>query len=91
MKHPFDHLRLRKDVKPCCRDLQNNLRVEEVGHQTYKAQCKVCGRRHFLLTAEKFDIGGALAGLSGRDRQRALHPHAKGDGGPPPGRKIILP
>lgn len=86
MKHPFAFLLQRKDVKLCCRDLVNNLRVEELPQRALKATCKVCGRRHFLMTAEPFELG-----LTTRDLKIAKHPHAKGDGGPPVGRKIILP
>lgn len=89
--HPFEHLKARGDVRPCCLNLERNLHVEEVNDKAYRATCRECGRRHYLMKAEKFEIGGALAALSSRDKKLALHPHARGDGGPTPGRKIILP
>jgi hypothetical protein len=85
MKRPFESLQTRTDVAECCKN-RLNLDGKEIGHLTYKATCKMCGRGHFEMFAEPASLG-----LSIGDQKAAVWPHARGDGGPRPTRRIYLP
>ncbi len=80
----FAYLKDRTDVNHCCKT-GSKFSVSDQGNHVYVGMCGVCGRRHFLMTAEPLALK-----LSTRDKQLANRPHPAGDGGPPPTRKIIL-
>ena len=85
LKEHFKYLKTRADVAPCCRN-GTKLTVEDQGNKVYKARCGICGRGHIMMVAEPWSLN-----LTHNDKKLAMRKHVAGDGGPPPGRKIILP